>query len=36
VETDVVHWRTLDVHGKRTFVEYELLLGDLLRRDQRS
>lgn len=24
VETDVVRWRTLDVHGKRTFLEYEL------------
>jgi len=23
-ETDVVRWRTLDVHGKRTFLEYEL------------
>jgi transposase len=24
VETDVVRWRTLDVHGKRTFLEYTL------------
>ena len=24
VETDVVRWRTLDVHGKRTFLESEL------------
>jgi transposase len=24
VETDVVRWRTLDVHGKRTFLEYAL------------
>jgi len=24
VETDVVRWRTLDVHGKRTFLEYGL------------
>lgn len=24
VESDVVRWRTLDVHGKRTFLEYDL------------
>jgi transposase len=24
VESDVVRWRTLDVHGKRTFLEYNL------------
>jgi len=23
-ESDVVRWRTLDVHGKRTFLEYDL------------
>lgn len=24
VESDVVRWRTLDVHGKRAFLEYDL------------